>query len=427
MRTLPGVRYSRLSFRSPSAFGILAAPPIMLSALAYLGLMWCGQPAISAPEVDRAHLKGTWTETGALPSRSYSGVAALLPNGDVLLAGRAGNSDRTNSQLYQVSTAKWVLTSPLNDRRIGHSVTVLPSGKVLAAGGYNSALGLLATTEVFDPSSQTWTRAAVMNGAHYDHTATLLPDGKVLVVGNCYGTNDVVWLFELGPEPGTARQILDRRPTVPAVGSEAFVSAELYDPASNTWARVASPKQPRGHHSATLLTNGLLLMVGGKDLTGLPLSSAELYDPRSDTWTQAGHLRLARAHHTATLLPGGQVLVIGGQDAGGLPFSEAELFDPTTRQWRSTHGMLFNRSYHTATLLKDGRVLVVGGSSIDGSLKFVETYDPATEAWKLVAPIRTARHLHTATLLQDGRVLVVGGSPKFVSEPLSSVELFNPS
>ena len=366
--------------------------------------------------------------TGDLVSPSYARAAALLADGKVLLAGRAGSSDSTNSEVYEVTSGKWALTKPLNERRSGPTLTLLPNGKVLATGGYNSAHGPLSSAELFDPVSQTWTNTGVMNSVHLHHTATLLPNGKVLIAGNCNGSNDVAkWVNEKA-ENGTVTQVTQVAHFPPwlLAGTNDFASAELYDPATGTWKRTASLKQPRGHHTATLLTNGSVLVVGGKNAQGAPLSSAELYDPDTETWTEVGALELARGYHTATLLTTGQVLVVGGQDAKGNPFSEAELYAPATRQWRPTRGMLFPRSYHTATLLTNGQVMVAGGSSGTDSLRFVELYNPATGAWSRARPMATARNWHTATLLKDGKVLVAGGVRASWSDPLSSAELFDP-
>lgn len=86
--------------------------------------------ALSAAETaaTSSDARGIWPPTGDLSAPSYACGATLLSDGNVLLAGRAGNSDSTNSQLYEVATGKWMLTCPLNERRFGLSLTLLADG-----------------------------------------------------------------------------------------------------------------------------------------------------------------------------------------------------------------------------------------------------------------------------------------------------------
>ena len=64
----------------------------------------------------------------------------------------------------------------------------------------------------------------------------------------------------------------------------------------------------RYSHTATLLPNGKVLVVGGFGGPGSTiLSSAEVYDPASNSWSGAGSMTDARRLHTATLLPNGKV------------------------------------------------------------------------------------------------------------------------
>ena len=69
-------------------------------------------------------------------------------------------------------------------------------------------------------------------------------------------------------------------------------------------------------HTATMLPNGKVLVVGGYNSSGNTIGSAELYDPGTGTWSATGSLAAVRAFHTATLLASGKVLVAGGADAG---------------------------------------------------------------------------------------------------------------
>ena len=178
------------------------------------------------------------------------------------------------------------------------------------------------------------------------------------------------------------------------------------------WSSAADLITARKYHTATLLLNGRVLVVGGKGLTGT-LASAELYDPATNKWSSAGNLSAARLFHSATLLPNGLVLVVGGEFIPGT-LASAELYDPATNSWSSAGTMIDSRSSHSATLLSNGRVLVAGGiheygnSGSSYTLAGAELYDPATNSWSAADSLVTARYGQSATLLPDGRVLVAG-------------------
>ena len=117
--------------------------------------------------------------------------------------------------------------------------------------------------------------------------------------------------------------------------------------------------EPRVRHTATLLGDGSVLVIGGMAGTtfgGLPIASVERWDPETMTFTLSEPLAEPRAGHTATLLPDGRVLVAGGDF-----IDTAELWNPETGSFYAAGSMTDARSGHTATLLPDGRVLVMGG------------------------------------------------------------------
>ncbi len=117
--------------------------------------------------------------------------------------------------------------------------------------------------------------------------------------------------------------------------------------------------------TATLLPNGKLLVAGGVNGSG-PVASAQLYNPASETWEDTGDLHSARYWHTATLLPNGMVFVAGGQ-GGSEILSSAELYDPSNGVWTVTIGMSTARFNHMATRLTSGQLLLAGGMDSAGT------------------------------------------------------------
>jgi N-acetylneuraminic acid mutarotase len=358
-----------------------------------------------------------WTATGAMIEARANHSATLLSDGKVLVAGggdRGGPNGKfqlASAELYDPASGTWTATGSLAQPLDGHTATLLPDGTVLVAGGGRGGDMLYASAQLYHPASGKWTTTGSMAEARSDHTATLLPNGKVLVVGGFGADTQGTFTMQLA-------------------------TAELYDPASGTWSATGNLAKGRYGHTATLLPDGKVLVVGGYTRRG-GLASAELYDPTSGTWTATGSMREGRYGHTAVLLPNGLVLVAGGFGHGhpeiGRNLVSAELYDPGTGSWSATGAMIGRREYEydgrldTATLLLDGKVLVAGvGTHNSQVMPTAELYDPATGRWTATARKTEPRIFNTATLLRDGRVLLAGGAYFGGSGPVASVELYDP-
>src|SRR6185369_6155180 len=137
------------------------------------------------------------------------------------------------------------------------------------------------------------------------------------------------------------------------------------DPATGLWTFTGSMNDARVNHSATMLIDGQVLVVGGSTQTNY-LQNSERYNPVTGTWIRVGEPLIDHhAYHTATLLPRGAVLVVGGYP--DFP-STAEVLEMNSDVWRlATVQPAVSRWNHTATLLTGGKVLLVGGDEVNNS------------------------------------------------------------
>jgi uncharacterized repeat protein (TIGR01451 family) len=188
--------------------------------------------------------------------------------------------------------------------------------------------------------------------------------------------------------------------------------AEIFDPANGTIRPTAGTMSvARKNHTATLLEDGRVLLAGGENSVGA-LASAEAYDPNSDSFTPVGSMSSARRYHTATMINAKTILIIGGEDANGSAVASMERFDVSSGEFTvATARLDVPCAQHSATLLLDGRVFIAGGRNGSTALASTSFYDPQTDSLTAGPTLDTPRYAHTATRALYGDVVLAGGTP----------------
>lgn len=324
-----------------------------------------------------------WQPAGNMGSGRMSLTLSLLNSGKVLAAG--GRFDQT-AALYDPSAGTWSLTAPAKAVHTAPASTMLGGATILVTGGNT------AQAETFDGAvTHTWTLVSPMSVSRTGHALSPLNNGLVLAAGGCNGTP--------------------------------CQSAELYHPASGTWTPAAAMGTARVGLRLVRIGSGLVLTVGGGT------ASAEIYNPSADQWTPAADMSTPGDGHTATSIGDGKVLVTGG--CSGSPCKRAEIYDALTDTWTPAASLNVPRTQHTATRLADGRVLVSGGIYFcDPEFGFcfttpsAEIYNPQANTWTKAPHMIVPRDLHAATLLSSGEVLAAGGENDLTPFPLASAETF---
>jgi N-acetylneuraminic acid mutarotase len=356
---------------------------MVLCALA-LFLAW---PSVGAT---RAAAIPGWQSAGTLPAQFSYPNAVLLADGRVLTV-----SEKV-AAVYTMTTDSWVATGVLPDDARAAQLIGLANGGALLAGGapdnfHNNPFAPTQQVMLFNPATSTWKQGTSMKFGRASHTLTTLASGQILAVGGDVG----------GLSP--------RQPV------RTVKEVERYDSATDTWTTVAPLLQARFAHTATRLADGRVLVAGGavsKEVNqenggSDNLSSVEVYNPATDSWQLAAPMSVTRVGHTATLLQDGTVLVVGGNPGASMT---AELYDPVKNSWASAGTLGPNTRDFSATLLLGGEVLVAGGSvSSNTATASAAYYIPGTKIWQALSSLSAPRTNHAAVLV-NGQVVVIGGT-----------------
>jgi hypothetical protein len=281
-------------------------------------------------------------------------------------------------------TPSWQYTGSLKTDRWLSEMVTLDNNTVLIVGGDQAQNGPLASCEIYDPATASWSYTGSLAIARAMPTLMKLPNGHVLSL--CGATT-------FG-------------------GTQSTGSVEEYDPSLGTWKTVGKLQVPRMLPTATMMSDGKILLAGGLTERSGTTTSCEIYDPSTNTSALTGSLAQNRYSAQAVLLGDGRVMITGGRDGGSSSnyFSECEIFDPATETWAVISPMHQARIIGILTKFSDNTVLAAAGrntpsSSATGS----EIFTLGSLQWQSTDPIKQPVCWAGNVPFSDDRFMTTGG------------------
>jgi N-acetylneuraminic acid mutarotase len=293
----------------------------------------------------------TWTRKADMPT-ARSGPRSEVVNGKIYVIGGI-YADRQKVEAYDPATNTWATKADMPTPSRILFATGVVNGKIYVIGGEGSlGLNARATVEAYDPATDTWTRKGNMPTPRTRSAASVV-EGKIYVIGGAGGGGD------LYPEMSTV---------------------EAYDPATDTWTRKADMPSARELLS-TSVVGGKIYAIGGQQENSVfrgVFSTVEMYDPATDTWAKRADMPLPRKVHRACVL-NDLIYVFGGRNIiGGWPQSTLFQYDPAVDAWVVREDMPYEVATQAVSTV-EGRIYLIGGSSTYPPSQVLSTvweYDP---------------------------------------------------
>jgi Concanavalin A-like lectin/glucanases superfamily/Domain of unknown function (DUF1929)/Bacterial Ig domain/Kelch motif len=413
-----------------SVFGLVSVSVNASDNVGVAGVQFFVDSQPLGAEVISSPFSVVWDTGGSLGNHVLTAIARDASNNTATSA--------PVSVTVVAATADFVgqWSAPFSWPIVAVHVHLLPSGEIMASDG-QSFVG--QNVRVWNPTTNTFTSANINTGTNpFCAGHCHLPDGKILVAGGHVGSAHV-----------------------------GVTDANIFNPTTRQWTRVASMHTPRWYPTNTTLPDGRILVTAGEiNCDACNALIPEIYNPITNTWTELPGASLDISYYPHMfVLPDGRVLAAstaetpiitqaldintqtwsvvdtiafdGGSAAMYLPGkilksgTSTSPEDPSvpsaentyvldmmqpSPKWREIAPMVFPRAYHTLTILPDGKVLATGGGpttdavGVNDAIKAAELWSPDTETWETLASMQAPRLYHsTALLLSDGRVLAAGG------------------
>jgi N-acetylneuraminic acid mutarotase len=193
----------------------------------------------------------------------------------------------------------------------------------------------------------------------------------------------------------------------------------VYHTLNDTWTRGPDLPVARGAGAAALIGN-TIYFTGGMDITRT-IDEGTTYaldlTNQSAGWIRKADLPNARNHIAAAAI-NGKFYVIGGQhgqETDQVSQTEVDVYDPTTNKWSTVASLpsFAGQSHITGgTFAYQGKIIVVGGETgSDLPQPYVMTYDPAVNQWSILGVLPAPRSTVIAGVIDGKLVFSTGNSP----------------
>lgn len=310
-----------------------------------------------------------------------SGHGAAVVNGRIYVIGGAGEDSKPfgSVQVYDPATGTWAARANMPTSR-GLFGTSAEGGTIYAIGGTTRGLDKLAVVEAYDTATDTWTRRADMPTPRNALSAAVV-DGKIYAIGG--------WGYD---RPKGGWESID-----PTTTGQDFSTMEVYDPKTDTWATRAHMPTPRSHMTASAFGGKIYAIGGGARIvagrSGEWLPLLEVYDTATNRWARAADLPTPRFALSSSVVDGRIYVMGGGAFSRGAASSAEELlrntrnlsvvevYDPASGRWTRGADLVTPRGWFSTSVV-NGKVYVVGGETLGAKTTFpgIEVYTPNRSA-----------------------------------------------
>lgn len=319
-----------------------------------------------------------WTTIAPMKGGRFGMTATLLASGKVFVVGGGFSEESTRStELWDPATGRWSAGPGLAYGRVFHTATTLPDGRVLILGGNEHK-----RSEIYDPVANRIAPGGELATPRFNHVSLLLPDGRMMLSGGRRSPRSEHG--ELGVE------------LIPVVGLTSVPKAALVF--------------PRESHASVALSDTEILSAGGL-VDGRSSASVEIWNRKTKASRVAAPLRHPRHGHSAFLVADGKVVVVGGLsrvvDGGPEGFPPAEMWDPVKGTWADIPEATFP-SARVAPLCQRADSTLIFAKQ-DGVKTRLLLLDARTGRTQQFATLNLALEPGAVLCLPDGKIILAGG------------------